>query len=123
MKEKKKQVLTKEEIKKMNEIKEKFLRKNNGLVCRIDDGVEIWADQYQFILREKGVSGSSYFCSIPSILDELFERKAKWNMIESEEKNLLSVKKSIDDAYKWVREVVEPLLDADSMENHKRRDV
>jgi len=84
-------------------------RRNEGIVCKIDDNIVIMADQYQFTLSITGRSTSYYPCFY-MVLDELFDYKSKELMIASDEKTLLSVKKSLDEAKKWMKDLVEPLF-------------
>ena len=45
-----------------------------------------------------------------AVLDELLEKKEKDLMIASEEKTLLSVQKSIQEAREWLKKEVKPLF-------------
>jgi hypothetical protein len=91
--------------------RKEYLKKENGLVCKINDEIEIWADKYQYILKISGNdNNNSYFSSIDHIFDELLLIKEKEFMLAGKTKDILSVKKSIDDSKKWLEEVVRPLF-------------
>lgn len=102
----------KKELKeKLKKGRQKYLENNYGLVCKIDDDIEIWADKYQYILKAGGnENNNSYFSSFDHIFDELLFTKEKELMLASKNKNMLSVKQSIDDAKKWLEEIVKPLF-------------
>lgn len=81
--------------------------KNEGVVCKIGD-IKISADQNQYILTSCGMT--TYHPSINAVLDELLEHKEKQLMIASKNKDLLSVKKSIEDAREWMNIKIKPIL-------------
>ena len=98
----------KEKIKKG---REQYLEKENGLVCKINDRFEIWADRYQYILRiDNNKNRDTYYTSIDCIFDELLLIKEKEYMLANKTKDILSVKKSIDKSKEWLEEVVRPLF-------------
>lgn len=87
------------------------LAKTSGLVCRIGKDIEIWADRYQYTLRIYGnYNYTTYHSTINQVLEELREFKEKELMLASEDKNLISVQRAIQDAQKWMERVVKPLF-------------
>lgn len=98
--------MTKKEkvVEKRKETKEK----HTGLVCRIEKGVEVLADPYQFILNNEG--RFTFHGTISSVLDELLEYKEKELMIASKTKNMLSVKKAIEESQEWMENIVKLAL-------------
>lgn len=101
--------LNPEQLQKIQEGRKKHLARTNGLVCAIDGRIQIWADQYQFILKIDG-SVEGYYPSISSVLDSLLDSKTKELMIADKRKDLISVREAIVEAHKWLNEVVSPIL-------------
>jgi hypothetical protein len=98
----------KEKLKKGRQEK---LKKENGLICKINDEIEIWADKYQYILRiNDNKNNDTYYQSIDYILEDLMVMKGKELMLESKTKDIQSVKKSIDESKRWIEDVVRPLF-------------
>ena len=81
---------------------------STGLICKIGKDIKISVDLYQFILDNKG--RITYHHNLISVLNELLESKSKELMVTSKQKTLLSVKMSIENAQKWMEDIVEPLL-------------
>ena len=82
---------------------------STGLICKIGKDIKISVDLYQFILSNQG--RLTYHHNIASVLRELLECKQKELMVASTKKDLLSVKESIENAQKWMEDIVEPLFD------------
>jgi len=86
-----------------------------GLICKISDDIEIWADRYQYILKiSDRYNYTTYHATITQVLDDLLEYKEKQLMTESERKDVVSIQKSVIDARKWMKEVVGPLIKGES---------
>jgi len=103
--------MTKEnKIQKLVDGRKEYLQKNNGLVCIIDERIEIWADEYQFVLK-KNEQTKGYFGSIEMVLDELLSMKQKELMIANKRKDLLSAKQAIEESRVWMEEIINPLFD------------
>jgi hypothetical protein len=98
----------KEKIKKG---REQYLEKENGLVCKINDRLEIWVDRHQYILRiDNNKNRDTYFTSVDHIFDELLLIKEKEFMLAKKAKNIQSVKDSVDESKKWLEDIVKPLF-------------
>lgn len=102
-------MVTKEHLQKLKEGRLKHLEENQGLVCRIDDKIEIWADRYQFILKINGQT-EGYFPDIISVLHELISIKERQLMLVSKSKDLQSVKQAIEVTREWLNKTVKPIL-------------
>jgi hypothetical protein len=103
--------MEKELIEKLKKGREEYLKKENGLVCKINDRLEVWVDRYQYILKVDGNdNNNTYFTSVEHIFDELLFIKEKEFMLASKAKDILSVKKSIDESKKWLEEIIKPLF-------------
>jgi len=111
-------MLKENHIKKLKAGRLKHFEENQGLICRINNQIEIWADKNQFILKiNNQVEG--YFSDIILVLDELLLMKEKQLMLASEEKDLLSVKQAIQDSRAWIEKIVKPILhSSDNNEFH-----
>jgi|GEM_PF-4913934 len=102
-------MVTKEHLQKLKAGRLKHLEENQGLVCRIDDKIEIWADKYQYILKiNEQVEG--YYSDIYSVLNALIDIKMKQLMLAGQGKNLQSVLQAIGDTKIWMEKTVKPLL-------------
>jgi energy-converting hydrogenase A subunit M len=108
---------------KLIEGRKKYMEEHCGLVARIDDNLEIHVDDYQFILLEKASKNSSYFPSIDGITEELMKMRAKYLMLQKEEKTLVSVRQSIIESHLWMKEIVGPLLSVKPKGNHNDSEV
>lgn len=97
--------MTKKE--KIVEKSKKTKEKHTGLVCRIGN-IRIEADPYQYTLDNGG--RLTFHGTISSVLDELLEYKEKELMIASKTKNMLSVKKAIEESQEWMESIVKPAL-------------
>lgn len=105
-------------LQKIKEGREKHLALTNGLVCNIDEHAQIWADQHQFILKVDG-SAEGFYPDITSVLESLFNSKAKALMVANKRKDLIGVRDAILEARKWLMEIVAPILEgADPKPNH-----
>ena len=102
-------MLKKQHLQKMKNGRLKHFEKNQGLVCRINNEIEIWADKHQFILKINGQT-EGYYPNIISVLDALLEFKEKELMLASKEKNLLSIKQAIQESREWMKKIIKPLL-------------
>ena len=121
----KKEKMNDEQIKKMQEGREKAKKVTaelTGVVCRFKDRkneYEISSTPYQYSLMINGSDDTkTYFPSIESALMELLEQKEKKLMIKSKEKDLLSVRQAVLDARKWMKRVVHPLI---GTEHHDKK--
>ncbi|MDP2736491.1 MAG: hypothetical protein Q8O59_01755 [bacterium] len=110
--------LNAEHLQKIQEGRKNHLARTNGLVCTIDERIQIWADQYQFILKVDG-SLEGYYPDIISVLHSLFDSKAKELMIADKRKDLISVRDAIVQAQKWLNEVVSPILEGVEQNQNK----
>jgi hypothetical protein len=114
--------LSAEHLQKIQEGRKKHLARTNGLVCAIDERIQIWADEYQYILKIDG-SVEGYYPGIACVLQTLFESKAKELMIADRRKDLIGVREAIVQAHKWLYEIVMPILDdAEPKQNHNTAD-
>ncbi|MFA5360053.1 MAG: hypothetical protein WC349_03820 [Patescibacteria group bacterium] len=102
-------MVTEEHVQKLKEGRLKHLEETQGLICKIDDKIEIWADKYQFVLKINGQT-EGYFPDIISVINELIDIKMKQLMLFSDSKNLQSVKQAVEDTKEWVEKIVKPLL-------------
>lgn len=102
-------MLKEQHLQKMKEGRLKHFEKNQGLICRINNEIEIWADKHQFILKINEQT-EGYYSDIISVLDTLLESKKKELMLASKEKNLLSIKQAIQKSKEWMEKIIKPLL-------------
>ena len=116
----KKREMNKEQIKKMQEGREKAeetKKELNGIVCKFKDGkneYEISATPYQYSLMiNESEDSKTYHPSVEDVLMELLEQKEKKLMIKSKTKDLLSVRQAVLDARKWMKKVVNPLIETE----------
>lgn len=105
----------KKTLKKAREKALKIKSQTEGLVCKIGNDIEIWADKYQYILKiSDQYEYVTYHATIAQALSDLLEYKEKQLMIESERKDIISIQKAITDAREWIKEVVKPALKDES---------
>jgi hypothetical protein len=103
-----KKIMNEETKEKMKAGRKKYLKERKGLVAKIGNDIEIHVDQYQYILKVRGIKDHSYFETIDGIIRELLRMKEKEIMIQKEEKTLKSIQESIDEAYAWIENTVRP---------------
>lgn len=94
-----KRKLTKEHLEKLKKGRQQRLEKN-GLVCKIGDRVEVWADDRQYILKVKGRS-DTYFPALDMLLGELFESKIRELSTQQNRKHITDLQLAIAEAMKW----------------------
>ncbi len=107
-----KRKLSRKDIDKM--IKGRKNRKEKtGLVCKLDNRIEVWADLRQYILRMNGYSESYFYC-LNHIMDELLERKTRELAVKNQRNDLIGVREAVVNAQGWMEEQVKPLLNLHS---------
>ena len=97
-----------EKISKMKEGRLRHLKENIGLICKLDGGIEIWADKYQYILRIDG-SPDSYHSSLGSSLESLIDFEQKKHLIANQQKDIKGVLDALRDFRQWAVELLKPL--------------
>ncbi len=81
------------------------------LVCRIDNGLEIWADANQYILRrDKNPNKDSYYSDLEMVIQDIFELKAKEYAMSAKNKDLESLGEAIRKAEEYIKKVINPVL-------------
>lgn len=100
--------INEERITKMKDGRLKHLKENNGLICKLNGGIEIWADKFQYILRIKG-SPDSYHSSLESSLESLIDFEQKKYLIVNQQKNIKGVLDALRNFRQWVEELLKPL--------------
>ncbi len=107
-----------EHLQKIQEGRKKHLERTKGLVCTINEHIQIWVDQYQFILKING-SVEGYYSDLLEILETLLDCKAKELMLADKRKNLIGVFEAITEARRWIDKIVSPILKGtDSKQNN-----
>ncbi|MDD5534361.1 MAG: hypothetical protein PHF10_01250 [Patescibacteria group bacterium] len=82
------------------------------LICRIDEDLEVWADERQYILRKNHNQNNDWFyIDLESVIRDIFDLKTKELAILSDEKTLRSVGQAIAQARNYIHEVIRPMLD------------
>jgi len=83
------------------------------LICRINENLEIWADDKQFILRrDKNLNKDWFYSDLESLIQDIFDLKMKELAIHDNEKNLRNLGKSIQGAKDFIHKVIGPMLDS-----------
>jgi len=91
--------ISKERQKKMLENRIKAQAKTTGTIFKSND-FEITTDSYGYTLKGKTMT-NSYFSTLESVIDTIFENKAKEFMLADNRKTLIGIKESIDKARQW----------------------
>lgn len=82
------------------------------LICRVNENLQIWADERQYILRRDNNQNKDWFYSeLEPLLRDIFELKLKECAINNEEKTLLALGKAISDATEFISGVIRPILE------------
>ena len=75
-----------------------------GLVCQVDENIQIFVDAYQYILKVGDKSNQIYyFSSIAEVVEELMDMKSKELMLKKEDKSIESIHQSIKESKEWLR--------------------
>jgi hypothetical protein len=106
-------------IKSMQAGRKKYLKETAGLICNIGEDIQIFVDEYQFILKFKNRPNSvGFFSTIEEVLEEISRRKEKEFMLKDDRLNLESVMCAIDNARIWFEKEIQPFLPVEIKTNH-----
>lgn len=100
----------------------KEIEKNifDGVVLKIKNDYIITCDSRSFTLKTRGAS-VGYYPTIGHCFDNIFNYETKRNFVKAKEKDIVSVRKSIEKAEKYMSNIVLPLINCDAYKHLKNK--
>ena len=100
--------LSKEHVEKLKKGRQKNITEKYGLVCRINDEIEIWADQYQYILKRAGIK-EGHYPSLNLAVEDLLDMRLKERLIANNQKNIEGLLNALEEFQIWAGKLLKPL--------------
>jgi len=78
-------------------------RELSGLVLKVDDDIEIWADKYQFVVHFQ--NDTWHLPSLEACFEEIFKEKTKVNLVENKKKDIETIVEVIKETAQWLKNI------------------